>query len=169
MRTGLAVLASALAFAATAAAEPGAWRVEGQPGGSPYRLSLDGLGPNVTYAFECRSDGVLITETGVTQLMDVQTGKKIGDDPGSSITPGAAYLALMSDPKSSPDLLPAKAAPNPVRGWDLSVVAPKTDKQWRALPRAKMMTLMTTGWTIGVQLNDEARKVIAGFVAGCGS
>jgi hypothetical protein len=169
MRTGLAVLASVLAFAATAAAEPGAWRVEGQPGGSLYRLSLDGRGPNVTYAFECRPDGVLITETGVTQLTDIQTGKKVGDDPGSSITSGAAFLALMSDPKASPDLLPAKATPNPARGWDLSVVVPKTDKQWRALPRAKMMTLMTTGWTVGVKLDDAARKVIAGFVAGCGS
>ena len=169
MRIGLTALAAALAFAGAAVAETGAWRVEGQPGAAPYRLSLDGLGPGVTYAFECRPDGVLITETGVTQLMDIRTGKKVSDEPGSTITPGAAYLMLMTAEKPEPAFMEAKATPNPVRGWDLSIVAPKSDRQWQAFPRAKMVSLMTTGWTIGVELNDVSRKLIAGFVKGCGS
>lgn len=157
----------ALASVATTATAAG-WQVEGQPGATPYRLSF-AVSENVSYAFECRPDGVLVSETGVTQLMDVQTGAKIGDEPGATISPGAAYLMLMTKPKASPDFIPAKATPNPVRGWNLSVLLPKTDKQWRALPKAQMVSLMTTGWTGAVMLDAQSRAVISGFVQGCGS
>jgi hypothetical protein len=169
MRMGSIAMILALAFAGTANAEPGGWQVEGRPGATPYRLSFTGLGPGMSYSFECQSDGVLITETGVTQLLDIRTGRKIADEPGSTISPGASFMMLVLNAKPGRDFLPATATPNPVRGWDLSIMAPKSDEHWRALPHAKSVSLMTTGWTGNVELDDASRKLIGGFVKGCGS
>jgi hypothetical protein len=169
MRIGQAVLIASLGFAANAAAEPSAWRVDGAPNSTPYRLAFTDKNGGESYEFECRSDGVLVKETGVTKLTDVHTGKLIGDEPGSSITSGAAFLMLVTNPKLKSDFSPASATPNSVRGWDLSMLLPKNDKQWRAFPRAKAVSLMSTGFTTLVELDDETRRLIAQFVEGCGS
>lgn len=118
-----------------------------------------------SYLFEC-GDEVLVTERGVTELLDIQTNTKIEDQPGSKITPGASLLALYLG-KGQPDLVPAEASPNSNHGWDLTIRLSKTDKQLRALSHTKMISLFTTGYTMAVAINDDDRKIIANFVDQC--
>lgn len=118
-----------------------------------------------SYLFEC-GDEVTITERGVTTLLDIQTNTKIGDEPGSTITPGASLMALYTG-KGQPNLVPAEASPNATHGWDLTIRLSKQDKQLRALSRARMISLFTTGYTMAVAINEGDRKLVADFIDQC--
>jgi hypothetical protein len=156
-----------LALLATAArAEPSPWQVEGSPSTPPFRLSLTLEDRNGAYQFECGPDEVRVTETGVTDLMDVFTGAKVDTAPGTIVPEGALSMALYTREVKSP-MTKATAVPNATEGWDLTIVLPKTDAAFRSLATSKVVSLATTGWTTAVTLDDEDRKVIAGFVARC--
>ncbi len=107
-----------------------------------------------------------ITETGVTELMDLETGQKVSDAPGSTITPLASSMGLFTD-KVKPKLVLSVATLNPVKGWDLTITLQPTDAAFRSLKAAKSMSLMTTGWTGLVELAPQDRRVISTFVDGC--
>ncbi len=159
-----AVVVGLLAIPAAALAH--GWQIDGGSVSSPLVLSRDLDGTAVSYQFECRRDHVVVRETGVTQLMDVKTGVKVGDEPGSAMTPGAAYMAIMLD-SGQPDLVPAQASANAKKGWDLSIDLPLKAPSLQGLRKAKAMTLMTTGWTILVELDADDRKVIGAFLDRC--
>ena len=148
------------------AAKAGSWTIEGGPNAPPFRMSFSFGQPTVTYRFECQANQMLISETGVTQLLDVQTGVKIGDEPGATITPGASVMGVYTD-KVKPKLVPATAVANPSKGWDMSIALPLTDPSVRSMSKAGMVSLMTTGWTGAVELSSDDRKLIATFLGQC--
>lgn len=155
----------AMLVAMSARAEPSTWRVEGSPTTPPFRLSEPLEERNGAYVFECRADQVAVTETGVTDLMNVFTGEKVDAAPGT-VPQEALSMALYTDQVKSP-LSKAVAAPDPTEGWDLTIVLAKTDPAFASLATANSVSLATTGWTTAVTLDDGDRKVIAGFVARC--
>ena len=150
---------------ATAAAS---WRVDGAPNAPPYRLTIEGpLGPNTRWVFDCRADGVDITEVGVTKLMDPSTGKPVGDGDGAIMPDGAALMGLSLLAEGDIHFIPGTAKANPVAGWDLTIRLTKNDPLFVALPKAQQMTLFTTGMTALVRLDNEDRRVLSDFVSGC--
>lgn len=155
-----------IAGALPASAQTSSWRVLGSTNAPPFKMSFSFGAQAVGYQFECRANAVVITETGVTQLMDPQTGQKISDAPGAEITPLASTMGLFTD-KVQPKLAPASAKLNPVRGWDLTITLPADDPAFRSLKTATTMSLMTTGWTGLVELSPQDRKLISTFVDGC--
>ena len=160
-----AAAAAALGLAATPAAA-GNWAAlgAGDGHGERVRLLLDETGRS--YIFECAPDAVTVTQTGVTELVDVRTKTKIGDSPGSTITPAAARMGLFTG-DNAPDLDPATAVANPVKGWDLTLRFAKTDKRVKALAKADVISLFTTGYTAAVPLDSADRKTFGDFVARC--
>jgi hypothetical protein len=160
------LLCAASMVAGPVTAGSSAWHVEGGPGTPPFRMEFS-FGPSgVTYQFECQPQTVAITETGVTELMDLKTGQKVSDAPGSTITSDASAMGLFTN-KIKPQLIPSDAKLNSKKGWDLTIVLPKDDAAFRSLRKADSMSLMTSGWTGMVQLDADDRKVIAAFVDGC--
>lgn len=157
---------SVLVLAMPVAAKAGTWTIEGGPNSPPYRMSFSFGQPGVSYRFECQANQMSISEFGVTQLMDVQTGVKISDEPGATITPGASVMGVYTD-KVETQLVPATAIANPAKGWDLTIVVPLTDPALRSMSKAGMVSLMTTGWTGAVELSSDDRKVIATFLGQC--
>ena len=111
-------------IAASCLAEPSAsrWVVSGSPSAPPFRLTVDmpaGMGTSGT--LECRPDGVEVTETGVTKLDDISSGKIVADDGSApTLPPGAATMALYLN-QGKPHLRHATAHHNAVRGWDLTI------------------------------------------------
>ncbi|MFZ5667877.1 MAG: hypothetical protein ACOY4K_00105 [Pseudomonadota bacterium] len=158
----LAILVSAAAPAI--AKDAPVWRVVGQPGDAVFALTVP-IG-DLTWTFQCEAETVALMQTGVTELMDVQTGQKIPDEPGSKMTPGAAVMGLLTD-KANSGMLPALARPNAVRGWDMLVRLPKNDSALRGMGKAKMIVVMTTGFTAAVNTSAEDRVVIADFLKRC--
>lgn len=143
------------------------WRVAGAPGDSVFALtSTVSAEKGVTWTFQCEADTVALMQTAVTDLMDVQNGQKVPDAPGAVMSPGAAVMGLMSD-KANSGFLPALARPNPRRGWDLLVRLPKKDRALRGMAKAKMVVVMTTGFTIAVEIGPEDRPLIADFLNRC--
>jgi hypothetical protein len=120
----------------------------------------------VTYELSCADNVITAKELGVTSLMDPTDGTKIGDSAGSAIRPGAAMMALFTD-RTKPAFTPAVAVPNIQNGWDLTIRLPMDDAAVRALPKAKAMSLMTTGWTGLVQLDATDRTMFSAFVEAC--
>jgi len=161
-KIGLTALAVVVA-AAPASAEN--WTAVGASDGHGERLSL-AVDPARSYIFECAPEAVVITETGVTDLLDVRTGTKVGDGPGSTMSPGASVMALFTG-KGSPDFVPATAVANPAKGWDMTIRLAKSDKQLNALAKTDMLSLFTTGFTAAVSLSVADRKLFGDFLARC--
>ncbi|PXA97489.1 hypothetical protein DMC47_13570 [Nostoc sp. 3335mG] len=144
--------------------EAGGWTIEPAGAGRGEVLSLQ-LGSGQSYRFECTPGDVIVTQTGVTQLLDVRTNTKVGDGPDAVMPEGAAMMALYSG--KDPEFQPARAVKNPAGGWDLTIRVAKDDKLLNAMPKSKTMSLFTTGFTTAVQMSDQARKVWKGFLTRC--
>ena len=82
------------------------WSVEDASPTANARLRFTGDGP-VSYLFECTRADIVLTEFGVTDLLDLQTNTKVGDQPGSTMLPGAALMALSTEKTGSPALMPS--------------------------------------------------------------
>lgn len=123
-------------------------------------------GQPVSYRFECGAQDVIITETGVTQLMDLQTGKPIADDAAGPLPPGAAMMALFGG-KGEPAFQPAESVKNPAGGWDLTIRMPKGDKRLTTMGKSEMMSLFTTGFTMAVVMEAGDRAIWSDFLTKC--
>jgi hypothetical protein len=123
-------------------------------------------GGEPSYRFECAANEVIVTETGVTKLMDVKTNKAVGDDAAAAMSPGAAMMAVYSG-KGDPQFVPAEAVKNPAGGWDLTIRLPKDDKQLMAIGKSDMMSLFTTGETMAVTMDGAARDQWNDFMRRC--
>ena len=161
------LVAVILLAAGQASAGPLHWTVEGDP--DVRTLRFDGFAEKgVAYAFTCAGQTLTATETGVTELMNPQDGRKVGDAPGSSMPAGAAVMTIFTD-LTEPAFTAADARPNAKSGWDLTIRLPLKDPAVRALSKAKSMSLMTTGWTGLVELSAEDHAIVSGFLQACGS
>lgn len=118
------------------------------------------------YEFECGAADISVTNFGVTELLDLQTGQKIEDTPGAVITPGASLMALFTG-KGQPDFLPAEAKPNAVKGWDLTIRFAKTDKRIKVLGKSDMISLFTTGYTAAVSMSAGDQAIARDFLGQC--
>jgi hypothetical protein len=125
-----------------------------------------GGGAAPLYKFDCTGPELVITQFGVTKLLDVQKNEPVADAAGSALPEGAALMALATD-KSEPNLVPASAVRNASTGWDMTIRLPKNDPIFVSLPRAEFVTLFTTGFTQAAMLDKADRKVIAAFVRQC--
>lgn len=161
MKTVVAVLFCGISTQAAAAG----WTV--QPANSNHGAILSfGDGEPISYHFECSAKGIVATQTGVTKLLDLGTGKTIGDDADAVMPPGAALMALAGD-KGEPKFVPAEAVKNPAGGWDLTITIAKNDKQLKAIGKSGMISLFTTGYTMAVEMDVDARTKWNDFVRGC--
>jgi hypothetical protein len=118
------------------------------------------------YKFDCAGPELVITQFGVTKLLDVRKNEPVADAAGSTLPEGAAFMALGTD-KSEPNLVPASAVRNASKGWDMTIRLPKGDSTFASLPRAKFVTLFTTGFTQPAMLDKTDRKLLAEFVGRC--
>jgi hypothetical protein len=157
----LLILTLQSATAEAPAAPADGWRIE--PG--PQLIFREAGAP--VYRFDCSGSGVEITNYGVTQLLDVQKNKPVGDSEGSALPAGAAVMALATDKTEEPEMVPATSARNAAGGWDMTIRLPKNDPAFRSLPRADLISLFTTGFTRAVHLEKEERKLVADFVRQC--
>jgi hypothetical protein len=159
------LFAASLLLAVPAQDHGSGWQL--QPADATHGAVLTlGAGDPLSYRFECGTEDVIITETGVTELMDLKTGKPVGDGPDAQMTPGAALLALFAG-KGDPKFMPAAAVKNPAGGWDLTLHLPKGDKQLKAVGQSDMMSLFSTGQTMAVQMDASARATWNAFLRGC--
>jgi hypothetical protein len=158
------VLAALVSTAARAAGAPG-WDLQPAADGRPLALTF-AAGQPLSYRFECAPDAVVVTETGVTKLIDLKTGKPVGDDAQAAMPDGAAMMALFGG-KGDPQFLPAQAAKNPAGGWDLTIRLAKGDKQMKAIGKSDMISLFTTGETAAVQMDGAARAAWNDFLTRC--
>jgi hypothetical protein len=129
------------------------WHVRGSPTAPPFVLvvAFADKAEDRGYFFDCSQKAqVKITQTGVTKL-----------------PPGEPPLMSLSIDDVPPNLVVASSIPNPAGGMDLTISIAKTDKAFVGLPKAKLMSLFSTGHTIGVFLEDKDRPVIGGFVQQC--
>src|SRR4051812_3587320 len=107
-RATLLALALAIAVSSSAeAADSAGWQIHAAEGGRPLSLTY-AAGEPVSYRFDCSSDAVIVTETGVTRLLDLSTGKPVGDDAQAAMPDGAAMMALFRG-KGDPQFVPARA------------------------------------------------------------
>jgi hypothetical protein len=157
--TGLAAM-----FALNNAAQAAEWQARPAEGDRGAVLTY-GAGEPVSYRFECAGDSVIVTETGVTQLLDLQTGQPV-DDKQATLPAGAAAMALFSG-KGDPQMVPAEAARNPAGGWDLTIRLRKADRQLKAIGKSEMISLFTTGYTIAVPLDAADRARWKAFMEAC--
>jgi hypothetical protein len=159
-----------LTSAGSAAAQSVGWQVEGTRAAPPFRLVLPDAGKGVSYAFDCSGEAIRITETGVTELLDMSSGnnKKVADEgPDRVMPPKSAMMALYTNKDKNPDFRPGTAIANPKKGWDLSIEMPRDDKAFKALASAQMMSLFTTGFTAAVMLGGPDHRLVADFVRAC--
>jgi len=120
----------------------------------------------VKYQFECLPDKIAISQVGVTKLMNPSTGGPVGDGPGTVMPRGATMMALFAG-KGSPKFIPAEAVKNPANGWDLTIELPKSDKQLKAVGKSDMISLFTTGYTMAVPMDADARAKWNAFMQQC--
>lgn len=125
----------------------------------------DGGAP--VYRLECQATAVAVSQFGVTQLLDLQANRPVGDSEGTSLPAGAALMALATDKTKEPNLLPAAAVRNPGKGWDMTIRLPKSDPTLQLLPRAKFVSLFTTGFTRAVELSKGDRALLSDFLSQC--
>lgn len=141
------------------------WALTPAAAGQDLQLSYTPeQGPS--YLFDCTTTDVAVTEFGVTELLDIQTGEKIGDAPGSVMTPGASVMALFTG-KGQPEFQPAESVPNAVKGWDMTIHFSKDDKKLRALGKSDMISLFTTGYTAAVEMGKDDRDLARDFLKTC--
>lgn len=148
-------------------ADAAGWRSLPAEAGHGPTLSYD-TDTAISYRFACGASDVAVTQTGVTGLLDLRTGTKIGDDQGAAMPDGAALMALFSG-KGDPEFMPAQAVKNPTRGWDLTIRLPKDDRRLKALGKAEMLSLFTTGYTMAVTMDAPARSQWNAFLTLCQS
>lgn len=138
-----------------------------QAGGASNAIVLTyGSGERVSYRFECAPKDVIITETGVTELLDLNSGNKIGDDAGAVMPEGSAMMALFTG-KGEPKFVPGSAIKNPTSGWDVTIRLPKNDKQLKAIGKSDMISLFTTGYTMAVAMDANAHAKWNDFMQRC--
>jgi len=155
----------ALLLAGAAPAEAGDWHLQPEAASDGVMLTY-AAGEAVSYRFQCAQNEVIITETGVTTLMDLSTGNPIGDDAQAVMPPGAAMMAVFGG-KGDPKFVPAEAVKNPIGGWDLSIHLQKDDKQLKAIGKSEILSLFTTGYTMAVPMDDAARAQWNQFMQRC--
>jgi hypothetical protein len=144
----------------------GEWAMVGAGSGDGERLTL-AVDEARSYTFECAPDSVAVTETGVTDLLDVRGGGgKIADSPGSTMPEGAAVMALYTG-KGEPEFKSATYAANRKKGWDLTIRFAKSDRRLNALAKTDTLSLFTTGFTAAVTLSTAERKMFAVFLGRC--
>ncbi|HEY5720896.1 MAG TPA: hypothetical protein VIT45_01105 [Allosphingosinicella sp.] len=153
-------LLMALASAATPEPAVSAWQLE-----SATQLLYGGREAPL-YRLDCAGPELVVTQYGVTQLLDIQQNKPVGDSEGTALPAGAAFMALATD-KTEPNLIPASAVRNARTGWDMTIRLPKNDPAFLSMPRAKFVSVFTTGYTTAVTLGKEDRKLLATFVGQC--
>ena len=162
----VSVLTAAAILVSASPSWAGEWKAVGAAGGHGEQLAL-AIDDTHSYIFECAPDAVVITETGVTDLLDIRGGgTKVGDAPGSTMPEGAALMALFTG-KGDPDFMPATAVANPAKGWDLTIRMAKSDKRLNALAKTDMLSLFTTGFTAAVTLSAAEKKMFADFLSRC--
>ncbi|MFL6844158.1 MAG: hypothetical protein ACJ8ER_04680 [Allosphingosinicella sp.] len=159
----LSGLAAMLAITGTAQAAAG-WQFQPAQGDRGTVLTFEADGP-VTYRFQCAGDSVMVTETGVTALMDLQSGQPV-DSSQAALPAGAAVMALF-DGRGDPQFVPADAVKNPAGGWDLTIRLRKDDKLLKAIGKSETISLFTTGYTMAVPLNNSSRILWRQFLASC--
>jgi hypothetical protein len=155
----------ALALFSTAAAAPaapaGGWQL-----GPGVQISYSEAGAPV-YKLDCTGPELVVTQFGVTRLLDLEKNQPVGDTEGSTMPPGASVMALATD-KTEPDMVAASAVRNAGAGWDMTIRLPKNDPAFLSLPRAGYVSLFTTGFTLAVTLGKDDRKLLSTFVRQCG-
>lgn len=166
-KTNIALTGFFLFVAVTSPAFADGWEVKEPAAAANLQLIYKG-DHQTSYLFECYPTEVVLTQFGVTDLLDLQTNAKIGDTPGSAMTPGAAFMGLATSTNGTPNFKPAEAAPNAVEGWDMTLRFDKSDKALKALAKAKMVSVFTTGYTMAVGLNDTDRQSVRSFLSRCG-
>jgi hypothetical protein len=152
-------------LALSAQARAADWQLQAAEGSHGAVLTY-GAGQPVSYRFECAPNEVIVTETGVTKLLDLKSGNPIGDDEHAVMSPGAAMMALFSG-KGDPQFVPAEAVKNPAVGWNLTIRLPKNDRQLKAVDKADMISLFTTGYTQAVAMDGAARAQWKNFMQRC--
>jgi hypothetical protein len=120
------------------------------------------------YKLDCTGSELVVTQFGVTQLLDIRRNKPVPDAGGTELPEGASYMALATD-TSEPNLIASQAVRNPIKGWDMTIRLPKNDPAFLSLPRAKFISLFTTGYTQAVMLGKDGRKRFETFVSQCGA
>ncbi|HEX6741918.1 MAG TPA: hypothetical protein VF079_09030 [Sphingomicrobium sp.] len=163
---GISFVAVAAVMLAAAPAAAGNWSNVGAGNGHGERVTLLLDESGHSYIFECAPDALIVTQTGVTELVDVRTKTKVGDAPGSAMSPGASVMALFTG-DGDPEFQPATAVANPAKGWDLSLRFTKSDKRLKGLGKAEIISLFTTGTTDAVPLDAADRKLFGDFVKRC--
>ncbi|HMI18219.1 MAG TPA: hypothetical protein VK533_01610 [Sphingomonas sp.] len=161
----LRILGIAVVLAIPASAQAGDWQLQ-PPTSDRSAVLTFGAGDPVSYKFECTPTELIVTETGVTKLIDLKTGKPIGDDAQAVMPEGAAVMALFGG-KGDPQFRPAEARKNPAVGWDLTMRLAKDDKQIKAVSKGEMMSLFTTGYTMAVAMNSQSRAKWKEFMQRC--
>ena len=162
-------LALGAASATSLAQESRVWQVEGSRKAPPYRLVLPDVGEGVSYIFDCSGSDLLVTQTGVTELLDMKAGNnaRAPDTGEGRIFPeGSALMAVATD-RGQPDFTLGTAKPNPTKGWDITIQLPRKDKSFQDFGRAEFVTLFTTGFTALVELGAADRKAVSNFVKEC--
>lgn len=144
-----------------AVAEPAGWSL-GPSGQITYS---EGGAP--VYLLECKATEVVVTHFGVTQLVDLQTDQPVGDMEGAALPRGAALMALATDKTDEPNMVPAAAVRNPKNGWDMTIRLAKNDPALLSLPRAKFISLFTTGFTRASEPSKADHKRLASFMSRC--
>jgi len=146
------------------------WRVEGSRAAPPYRLVLPNAGTGVSYIFDCSGTNLPVTETGVTELLDMSTrnNSRVPDTGESRTFPqGSAMLAVVTNPKADPKFVSGTAKLNPNKGWDITIELPKKDKSVQDLGRSDFVSLFSTGYTGVVVLNGPDKKTVSDFIKEC--
>lgn len=164
MSSDVVVLSFAALLVASAPAQSTGWQLQPQVGDRGPILTF--ASDPVSYRFECTSNEVIATQTGVTKLIDLKSGQPIGDGAQAVMPDGAAMMALFAG-KGDPQFKAAEAVKNASGGWDLTIRLPKGDKQIKAIGKAEMMSLFTTGYTMAVAMDGEARAKWKDFIQRC--
>ena len=162
-RSRLAGLFGLVAVASPAGAQQ--WQLHPAEPGHGVALTYS-TAHEPSYRFECAGSEMIVTETGVTKLMDVQARKPVGDGAGAVMSPGAAMMAIYAG-KGDPQFIPAQAVKNPEGGWDLTIRLPKNDKQLRAIGKSDIISLFTTGETMAVTMDASDRARWNDFMQRC--
>lgn len=154
-----------LTTAAPVLAATSSWNLRPATATAGEQLVFDS-GDRMTYVFTCEPTDIAVTETRVTEILDLSTNQKVGDGPDAKMPEGAALMALYGG-KGSPDFQPASAVKNPNGGWDLTIRLAKNDKQLRAVSSSDMISLFTTGYTTAVPIDSATKDTWKGFLKRC--
>ncbi len=148
---------------------PGGWQVEGSRKAPPYRLVLPKAGGDVSYIFDCSGSKLVVTQTGVTELLDLEAGNnaRIPDTGEVRTFPaGSAQMAIATG-RGDPDFILGSAQPNAVKGWDITIRLPRDHKSVEDLGRTDFVILFTTGFTAAAALDKADKRTVSNFAKEC--